>query len=155
MPTTSAYEEAPGQIKTIIDACYATEGFVAVHDELHESLGFDGTVIGIAPDDRGDIVDPGNNLVQETYIMVRFQGKYDLKVDPRQTVDPRTITNYAERLRRAIQDYSSPYIVGTPRNWYFKILETRYPRDPTGNKTRFFMLLQAYGNNAGIVETTG
>jgi hypothetical protein len=154
MPTTSAYEQAANQLKTIIDTCYTADGFTAEHDELHEAVGMNGTRIGIAPDERGDIVSPGNGLVQETYIMVRFQGKYNLQVNPDQSVDPRLVANYAERLRRAIQDANYPQ-AGTDQKWYYLIVDTRYPRDATGNKTRFFMLLKAFGNNTGVVETTG
>lgn len=154
MTVTSPYEQVSAALKTIIDTEFTAEGFVCVHDELHESLGFEGTVIGIAPDERGDVVSPNNNLVQETYIMVRFQGAYNLQVNPRQSVDPRIIANYAERFRRAIRTANTPHF-GTNQAWYYKIEEIRYPRDATGNKTRFFALIRAYGNNAGIVETTG
>jgi hypothetical protein len=154
MPTTSAYEQIAADLKTIIDSCYTAEGWVGVHDELHESLGFDQTRIGIAQDERGDIVSSGNALVQETWVVVRFQGKYDLKVDPLQSVDPRIVANYAERFRRAIQTANVPSY-GTNQTWFYDIREIRYPRDPTGNKTRFFATIRAYGNNSGLVETIG
>jgi hypothetical protein len=154
MPTTSSYEQCANALKTIIDTEFAAEGLVAIHDELHESLGSQGTVIGISTDERGDVVNAANGLVLETWIQVRFQGGYNLQVNPSQTVDPRIITNYAERLRRAIRTANSPHF-GTSQAWYYQITEIRYPRDPTGNKTRFFATIRAYGNNSALVETTG
>lgn len=154
MPTTSAYEQVAADLKTIIDAEFAADGFAAIHDELHESLGFDGTKIGIAPDERGDVVSAGTAVVQETYVVVRFQNAYNLQVDPRQAVDPRIIANYAERFRRAVRAANSPQY-GSEQTWFYTIIDTRYPRDPTGNKTRFFCTIKAQGNNAGLVETTG
>lgn len=153
MTVTSSYEEVANALKVIIDAEYAPEGLVAIHDELHESLGSAGTVIGISPDERGDIVN-NNSLVLETWVQVRFQGGYNLQVNPAQTVDPRIITNFAERFRRAIRTANSPH-AGTQRSWYYQIVDIRYPRDPTGNKTRFFATIRAYGNNSSLVETTG
>jgi hypothetical protein len=154
MPTTSAYEQIANDLATIITTCYTAEGWIPIHDELHESLGWAGTVIGIAPDERGDIVNNANALVQETWVVVRFQGAYNLKVDPSQSVDPRIVANYAERFRRAIQTANVPSY-GTAQTWFYDIRDIRYPRDPTGNKTRFFATLRAFGNNSGLVETTG
>lgn len=147
----SAYTEAAEQLKVILDATYAAEGIVAEHDDIHESLGSQGTRLGISPDERGDIVSGRNALVQETWIEVKFYGAYKLDVNPNQAVDPRAITLLAERFRRSIEA-SNQAVSGSM--WYYNLLQIRYPRDPTGNRTRFVATLRAFGNNSSLVETS-
>jgi hypothetical protein len=150
---TSAYTQAADQLKVVLDACYADLGIVCEHDDIHESLGFQGVArLGVAPDERGDIVRGNNMLVQETWIEVKFFGAYRLDVDPNQAVDPRAITVLAERFRDALRNSNQ---VVTGDMWYYDLMQIRYPRDPTGNKTRFVATLRAFGNNAALVETTG
>lgn len=149
---TSAYVEAADQLKVVLDATYAPEGLVTEHDDIHESLGFQGARLGIAPDERGDIVRGDNALVQETWIEVKLFGVYNLEVNPNQAVDPRAITLLAERLRRSIKASNQ---AATGSMWYYNLMQIRYPRDPTGNRTRFVATLRAFGNNSSLVETTG
>jgi hypothetical protein len=148
---SSAYTQAADQLKIILDATYAPEGIVAIHDDIHESLGWNGPRIGINPDDRGDVLGR-NALVQETWIQVKFYGTWVKEITPETVVDPREITEMAERFRRAIEAANQP---ATGVMWYYLLRQITYPRDPNGNRTRFVALLQAYGNNASLVETTG
>lgn len=148
---TSAYTEAADQLKVVLDATFAPEGIVCEHDDLHESLGFNGPRLGIAPDERGDIVRGDNALVQETWILVKFYGQWTKLVDPTQSVDPRAITLLAERFRDALQRSDQ---LATEHHWFYNLVQIRYPRDPTGNKTRFEALIRAFGANSALVETS-
>lgn len=150
MPLVDPYAEIAAGIKLIIDGEFAAEGYTAMHDRLHESVGYEGTRIGISPEDQ--IPQRGNELVLDTRVLVQFYGKFDLEVDNNQKVDPRTVTGYAARFRHAL--YSSA-AQGTNGLWYFKLDSITYPRDPTGNKSRFEALVLAKGDNAGLVETIG
>lgn len=153
MTVTSPYQTAAEQLAAIIDAEYAPEGFVVEHDNIHESLGSDGrTRLGLAP--MYDIPQARDLNVQETWIEFRFYGGFDKKVDPNQSVDPRIVTTFAERFRRAIKASYVPSN-GTPGMWFYTIERIEYPNDATGNKTRFVARVCAYGQNSGLVETTG
>lgn len=119
-------------------------------DEIHESLGFDGFVhIGVAP--TRDTPQTNAMIVQETWFTIQWFGPYDKAVNPMQSVDARPITVMAERLRRAIKTVSVPR---DDQVWFLNWAGAEYPRDPTGNKTRFVATLRAVGNNAALIETT-
>lgn len=148
----SAYENVAASLKTIIDAEFAPEGFVAVLDNLHESLGRSRVEIGIAPVE--DIVRDTDSLVQETIVEVRFYDFWVQEISPTTAVDPSRITGFADRFRAAIRVYNKQRL-GTGRTWYFDIRRVAYPNDPTGNKTRFHATVRGLGNNTGLVETTG
>jgi hypothetical protein len=94
-----------------------------------------------------------NYLIKETWMEVRFYGIYQKIVDPNLPVDPRIVANYAERFRRALQD-AVVSTTGVDAMWYFQLVDIEYPRDPTGNRTRFVARLRAWGNNSALVETT-
>jgi len=117
-------------------------------DRLHESLGSDGRLhVGLSPtEDRSD------NIELSMELMLQFYDTYNLEIDPQQHVDPSTVTNKAERLRRALADVRT---TGTEHVWFFDVQTTRYPTDPTGNKSRFEMVIRARGNNSGLLETIG
>lgn len=150
-PVTSPYSQVADALKAIIDAEWAVEGWTAVHDNLHPAVGMDtSTRIGIAPEE--ETARAGMIQQNDTSITVKFYRRWDPDVDPTKKVDPRPITEHAERFRRAIKAAGDP---GTGAVWFFNLLRIRYPNDPTGNKTRFEADLVAYGNNAAIIETTG
>ena len=150
MPVTSAYEVIANALKVIIDTEFASEGIVAQHDNLHESLGRDRRECGIAPIE--DSIPMSNGLTLESLVEVRFYDFWTQEISPTTAVDPRIITNYAERFRRAIKAASATE-VGTGVMWYFDLRRVQYPNDPTGNKTRFHAQVRGFGNNSGLVET--
>lgn len=117
-------------------------------DRLHESLGSDGRLyVGVSPnEDRAD------NIELSAEVMLQFYDAYDLEIDPQQQVDPSVVTNKAERMRRALAYVRT---TGTDHVWFFDVTTTRYPTDPTGNKSRFEMVIRARGNNSGLIETIG
>lgn len=117
-------------------------------DRIHESVGSDGHLyVAISPDiDRDDRVE----LTME--FTLQFYDSYNLEIDPTQTVDPSLVTNKAERMRRAL---AAVRTIGSEHLWFFDVINTRYPSDPTGNKSRFEMTIRARGNNSGLIETIG
>lgn len=146
----SPYAEAANAIKTIIDAEWTPEGWVAIHDNLHPAIGREGVRIGIAPEEEA--ARSGNMIQNDIVITVKFYTRWDDEVDYTKKVDPRIIAEHAERFRQALQDYNGPH---TSNVWYFNLLRIRYPNDPVGNKTRFEADMVAYGNNTALLETVG
>jgi hypothetical protein len=148
----SPYSIAASGLTQIITTEFADLSVVPRHDELHESLGEDGRYVGISIDERGDAPMVRNRAAQETWCKIQWFEKWIKDVDPYQVVDPRTIAGIAHRLQTAIAAAELTY---TGDFWFFNWEGTTYPRDPVGNKTRFIMLVRAYSNNAGLVETGG
>jgi hypothetical protein len=146
--TVSPFEIAYAAVKAAIDAEFADDDIHVFPDELHESLGATEINVGIAP--VRDAPMTNGRVVQETFLHVQWFDLWDPQIDPTQTVDPTPITRKAERLRIAL----GPLSVGLgDQVWYFNVDNTDYPRDPTGNKTRFIMGIRAAGRNAALVET--
>lgn len=150
MTVTSQATEARLVLNGLLATEYAPEGYSILSDKLDESLGNNGTRIGTST--NRELPQSGQELVMNIELLVQFYGKWKELIDPNMRVDPAAIENYAERFKRAIQTTPGPQ---NDRVWYYKLLELRYPDDPTGNKTRFEALLLAYGNNTSLVETVG
>lgn len=145
----SPFEIAYEAINQAIANEFAGDDIHVFPDELHESLGSTEVNVGIAP--LRDTPMASGKVVQETFLHVQWFDLWDEEIDPTQTVDPRPITRKAERLRIALRTLS----VGLgDKVWYFNVDSTDYPRDPTGNKTRFVMTIRAAGNNSALVETS-
>ncbi len=147
----SPFEAVSNTIKTIFDAEFAVEQFQLIHDELHESLGREYVAAGVAP--LEDVIQTKSRIVQETWVEVKLYDLWTQEISPDTVVDPRKITKYAERFREALRTAQTPN-PGTNQIWFFNVVRTQYPRDPTGNKTRFVMTICAYGNNSNLIETT-
>lgn len=146
---TDPYTEMAGVIEEAVRSEFDDEPFLSVvHDRIHESLGSDGqTWVGISPEDE-----PSSGVDMTISTLIQFYGPFLPDVNPQQQVDPRAITNKAERLRRAL---ASRRTTASPHLWFFDVTMTRYPNDATGNKTRFEMTVVGRGNNSGLVETVG
>jgi hypothetical protein len=143
-----AYATAAFALETIIKTEFMAEGFTVVHDRLHNSLGWKGTIIGLSP----EVWRPNarNRLVRETRILVQFYDKYEKElIDPAEHVDPRRITGFAERFEQAVQRQQAS-VAGTPEVWYFDVDEVAFPNDPHDNKTRFHAVVLVRGQNSGI-----
>ena len=154
MPTTvtSPYVEAAEALAAILDAEFTDLNIVTQHDNLHESLGYMGTVVGVAPEyERPQGTDA---VVNEIYLKVKFYGMFIKDVDNQQTVDPRVAAIWAERFRRAVQAYNET-APGSTTLWYMAVTSVDYPKDPTGNKSRFEATVRAYGQNTALTETIG
>lgn len=147
---TDPYTLAADSLKSILEAEFAPEGFRVLHDNLHPAVGIEGTRIGISPE--SEIPRAGNFLMNDIRINVKFHGRFAGDIDPESRVDPRKVTNFAERFRRAVQASNG---IGNQHVWYWNITSVTYPDDPTGNKTRFHATVLAEGQNSGLVETTG
>lgn len=150
MAVTDPYTLVANEIERILLEEYAVEGFRVVHDNLHPAVGAEGTRIGISPE--SEVPRTTNMIVNDIRLTVKFHGRFNGEVDPNQRVDPRKVTNLAERFRRAIKRANQ---IGNQHVWYFNLTSLQYPDDPTGNKTRFHATIVAEGQNSGLVETTG
>lgn len=148
---TDPYTQMANVIETAILTEFDDMPYIrVVHDRIHESLGVDGvTHVGISPEDE-----PSGGIDLTITCLIQFYGPFIAEVDPDQQVDPREITNKAERLRQALAEVRT---VGTPQVWFFDVDRTRYPSDATGNKTRFEMTVTGRGQNSAyqLTETTG
>jgi hypothetical protein len=142
------YVIAANGVEQIITTEFTDLAVVPLHDELHESLGESGRIVGIAPE--RELPMPRNRVVQEVYLHVQWFEKWQKEVDPTQVKDPRTIATIANRLQTALGAAQLTY---SGDFWYFNWDGTEYPRDPVGNKTRFIMRICAYANNSHLVET--
>lgn len=146
---TDAFSELALIIENVVLDEFDDETYLIFNrDRIHESVGSDGRLyVAISPEiDRDEDIE----LLME--VTIQFYDAYSLEIDPMQTVDPAVITNKAERLRRAL---AAVRTTGTSHLWFFDVINTRYPNDPTGNKSRFEMTLRARGNNSGLIETIG
>jgi hypothetical protein len=130
---------------------FAAEGFTMIPDRLHESLGRRRVAVGISPDE--DTPNIRTRIAEQFYVTVQFYGLWDEKIDPETQINPSVVVGYAARLKEALRrtQVSDP---GTSAVWYFDVDRTRYPNDPTGNKSRFEMSIRAWGNNSNLIETT-
>jgi hypothetical protein len=149
--SNSPFEAAAAAAITVFNTEFAAEQFVMIPDELHESLGRYSVAAGISPVE--DIVRESNAVVQETWMEASLFDLWTQEISPDTVVDPFVIAGYAERYREALR-VSNATDPGTGQVWFFEVRRTRYPRDPTGNKTRFVMTIKAWGNNAALVETS-
>jgi hypothetical protein len=147
---SSAFATVAPILKSEFDTEFAVEGWTLEYDKPHDSLGFDRTHIGVYPVE--DVVRPGNSIIQETIVEVKFLGWWDKQINPAQVVNPLVITELAERYRSAL-GRSNSKDPGIREMWYFDVRRVLYPDDPTGNKTRFVMTVRAFGNNSGLIET--
>jgi hypothetical protein len=152
MPVTSTFKTVATKLKTIIDTEFAAEGYTAVFDNLHESLGRTRVDIGISLERQRPMAADAH--VRETFLTVKFYHLWKQEITPTTVVNPDTIATFAERFERAVQTYNKT-AVGNGLVWYFDVTNTEFPNDPTGNKTRFVSSVRAYGNNTSLVETIG
>lgn len=142
-----AYSLVANILEEVILDEFADEPYLSVrHDRVHESVGVDGrTYVGISPEDENNY-----NIETRLSILIQFYGPWKEAVDPLQIVDPREITNKAERMKQALQSVRT---VGLGIAWFFDVVNVRYPIDPTGNKSRFELGIVVRGNNTGLIES--
>jgi hypothetical protein len=133
-------------LKTALEAEFAAEGITVEDDHLDESLGQNMTRAAIYP--LREQEQTSNANVLETEVVVQMFGAYDPQINEEQSVDPAIIEGWAERLRDAFRAVRG---INDPVCWYCRVLRTDYPPDPTGNMTRFVMVVRAYGNNSAQV----
>lgn len=143
----SPYEEAATGVKTVFDTEFAVEQFTAIHDCLHESLGRERVDVGISPERTNNSV--GSEVMNEIYLLLQFYGLWTQEISPTTAVNPFTVASYAHRLQVALETAQDTRI-GTSAVWFYKVTGVDFPRDPTGNKTRFEMRILAYGDAPGL-----
>jgi hypothetical protein len=142
------YAIAASALEQIINAEFEDEATVAEHDRLHEALGQRRRRCGLSP--IREFPNARNRVAQETLIEIRYFDLWKKEITPETKIDPRIVTDKAERLRRAI---NAATINASGEVWFMNVEGTEYPPDPTGNASRFYMTVRAWGNNAGLVET--
>lgn len=143
----AAITEFRQSVKAIVEAEFTPENLHVRNDKLHDSLGNEGPIAGIYPERE----QPGDSGVhQNMLVVVQVFGRYELNIDPWQTVDPAKIEGWAWRLQRAFEQGMGP---GSEKVWYWNVADIGYPDDPTGNKTRFVMALMGFSPLASLVET--
>lgn len=147
----SPFEAVAQAVIAVFNNEFASEQFVMIPDRLHESLGRSRVDVGIHPVE--DVVNGRDAVVQETFVEVRFYDLWKQEISPETQVNPYRITGFAERFRDALRRAKATD-PGTGQVWYFDVRRTAYPPDPTGNSSRFHMTIRAFGNNAGLIETT-
>jgi hypothetical protein len=107
--------EARNALIAMLAAEFAAEEFPIKDDKLHRSLGSKGTILGVYPERM--VASPRDRYVSEMGLVVQFYGKYDLKVDPQQTVSPAKIEGFADRFRNALRTRNPD--PNSPGVWYF------------------------------------
>lgn len=146
----SQYETAALSIQQIIETEFATENFKAIHDHLHESMGQKRVSIGISPIRKTPM--PRNQAVNQLFVKVQFYDIWKREINPETQVNPFRITGFEERLSNALERAQAT-VTGTNDVWYFRVQNSEFPHDPTGNKTRFEMTVTVFGDNAGLMES--
>lgn len=133
---------------------FAPEGVSVRDDKLLEATGEQEAVAGVYP----DYSEPWTNdrQVQRTVVVVQMHNRFDPAwIDaPDERISPATIESWADRLRRKIKSIDGIPSGANPDGWFFLVERTLFPDDPTGNKTRFNMVITGFSANASLVETS-
>lgn len=143
--------EVRTRLIALLENEFAADNVDVRDDKIHDSLGQTAPVAGVFPT-AGD-EDPRTVITQRTTVMVQLFRQWDKEIDPEQTVSPAGIEDWAHRLRKAVQADGS--FLGDEGLWFYRVTRIEYPPDPTGNITRLLATVQAWSQNAGVVETTG
>lgn len=152
MAVTAPETAARQRLKTLIEAEFAAESLTVLDDRLNESRGQDGATAATFPGAATE--NPRNGLVLDTVVFVQLFRRWSNDLDPAQTVDPGSIEEWAERLRRAVRaDLDS--LPGSEHLWYFRVQKVEYNPDPTGNISRLLATVVVEAQNPALVETTG
>lgn len=129
-------------LMTLLEAEFGPDQFEVRPDRLDASLGFDGGVIGVAPDNEQP--NPSDRMELWTGLTIQFYGYWSPETDPNEIVDPSTVEAWAWRFRQMIANYKQ---TGTSDVWWFQLDSIEYGDDPTGNCTRFVASVTARGAN--------
>lgn len=146
---TDPYSVLAGALEQVILNEFEDDSpkITVVHDRIHESLGYNGRgYVGISP-----VRENSERITTNITALVQFYDAYSLEIDPEQHVDPRNISNKAERFRRAVQ---KARIIADELVWYMDVTYIEYPNDATGNKSRFEATVITQGENTGLIETS-
>lgn len=150
MTVTAAETAARERLLKILNKEFEADKIVFEDDKIHDSLGQNGAVGGCYPDESGEWFTDGQVL--DTTLTVQLFHQWTAKVDPELKVSPKLVEESAERIRRAVKADKEE---GTSHLWYYKVINISYPDDPSGNKTRLLATIEAYSQNAALVETNG
>ncbi len=150
MPVTAPETAAIDAIKAMLDAEFEADEIEFVPDRMHGSMARNGSRGAIYPDASEEMLNQG--LVENTTIKIQLFHRWNPKVDPEMTVDPRLIANDAERIRRTLQQAN---FTPSEHIWFYRVPKVEYPPDPTGNITRTLVTVLVSAQNSSLVETSG
>lgn len=150
MSTTSPTTALRAVLIAVLNAEFNPEEVVFADDKLHESMGSKGAVGAVYPNYEEQMFN--NADVTTPFVTVQYYDRYNLQIDPAQSVDPTIIETKAERFKRALQGANPG---GSAVQWYPLIIRIDFPDDPTGNKTRFEATVRGHAQNTALIETTG
>jgi hypothetical protein len=152
-PGVTAPETAIRQrLIALIEAEFAPEALEVRSDRLNESLATDKHLGGVFPSQASE--SNRNGLVLDSIVVVQLFRQWDNKLDPKQSVDPAAIEEWAERLRRAVA-VDIDAVPGDEHLWFYRVLKIDYNPDPSGNITRLQATVLADAQNSALVETAG
>lgn len=152
MATTSPETSLRARVKTALEAEFAAEGVKFRNDKLHDSLGRDGHIGAVFPGTAAPRL--GQAQVLEVTCYVQLFRKWNAEVNPEEMVEPQEIEEWAERVRRALQqdEGAGP---ADEHLWWYSVSRTDYPPDPSGNITRALFTVTAEAQNPALVPTSG
>ncbi len=147
--TGSPMSEMRANLISILEAEFATEGIKFADDKLHASLGTEGPVGAVYPEDEPEHA--GVVVAQDLRATIQLFNRWDKQINPKQSVSPTVIEGYAYRLKRAIRNATEA--TGTSKVWSLRVTSVVYPDDPTGNKTRLVAGVVGIGQNPATTNT--
>jgi hypothetical protein len=131
---------------------FTTEGITFRNDKLHDSLGREGHIGGVYPGPASSRL--GQEQMLEVTAYVQLFHKWNPEVNPKQTVEPQIIEEWAERIRRAAQQDEGAGPADS-HLWWYSVSRIEYPPDPTGNISRLVATVTGQAQNPALVATTG
>jgi hypothetical protein len=153
MPVTAPETVLRGRLIAALTAEFAPEKIKFLHDKLHDSRGREGSIGGVYPGATPTLL--SNEVVVEPTVYVQLFGKWTAEVDPKKTVDPTPVEEWAERVRRACRADGFQGSTGaTEHLWFYSVTNVAFPPDPGGNITRLLATVTGKAQNPALVETT-
>jgi hypothetical protein len=146
----SPYATIANAVRLAFEDEFAAEGLKLRNDQLHPSLGRERVDCGIYPVESLPM--PNNHAVMQHIVEVQVFDIWRKSQSPDTIVNPSKITEWSERFQRALAEFGARD-PGTGAVWYFDVTRVRYPKDPTGNNTRFVATIRAFGDNVALSET--
>jgi hypothetical protein len=142
LPTMTIFRD---RIMAALEDLFSSEGLIVYDDKLHASLGHENPVAGVFP--IREAPSSRHQIYQEVRIGIQLYMHYDREINPEQTVSPKGIEEWVDRLLR---DFDQSSNVNDPNAWYWNVVDVNYLDDPTGNKTRAELTLIGFGPNQSI-----
>lgn len=140
-------------ILAILHDEFDAEGVSVRSDRLLSATGEDGAYAAVYPDSNTEWSEDAN--VGSIFVTLQFHLRFDAgwASRPDLAVDPEAIETIAERIRQRVAAIHGATDSPDASGWFFRILRTDYPPDPTGNITRLEMTIGGFSQNTALYET--